>query len=73
MHIILVSDRLATARTFIVTGRHMVTAAALLMALVVALATLLSYVSLRHAAELRMPVLQDLLRTVNKIFAAHLN
>jgi murein DD-endopeptidase MepM/ murein hydrolase activator NlpD len=65
LHIILVSDRLATARTFIVTGRHMVTAAVLLMALVVALATLLSYVSLRHAAELRMPVLQDLLRTVN--------
>jgi murein DD-endopeptidase MepM/ murein hydrolase activator NlpD len=65
LHIILVSDRLATARTFIVTGRHMISAAVLLTVVVLVLSSLLSYVSLRHAAEIRLPLLQDVLRTVN--------
>lgn len=65
MHIILVSDRLATARTFVVTGRHLISAVAALTFIILALSSLLSYLSVRHAAEIRLPLLQDVLRTVN--------
>lgn len=65
MHIILVSDRMATARTITLTGRHLALGAASLMALIVALALFLSYVTVRHAADIRLPVLADLLRSIN--------
>ena len=65
MHIILVSDRLATAKTITLTWRHLVSVAALFAALVLGLSSLLSYLSVRHAAEIRLPFLQDLLRSVN--------
>ncbi len=65
MHIILVSDRLATARTITITWRHVVSAAALFTTVVLALSSVLSYVSVRHAAEIRLPFLQDLLRVIN--------
>jgi hypothetical protein len=51
LHIILVSDRLATARSITLTWRHLI--------------LLFSYVTVRHAAELRLPFLQDLLRAMN--------
>lgn len=65
MHIILVSDRLATARTITLTKRHLVAASAMLLALVVGLSSLLSYLTVRHAAEIRLPFLEDVVRTVN--------
>ena len=65
MHIILVSDRLATARSITLTWRHLVLFAAAMMASVVALSSVFSYVTVRHAAELRLPFLQDLLRSMN--------
>jgi murein DD-endopeptidase MepM/ murein hydrolase activator NlpD len=65
VHIILVSDRLATAKTLTLTGRHLLLGSALLVALVLGLSTLFSYVTVRHAAEIRLPFLQDLLRAVN--------
>lgn len=65
MHIILVSDRLATAKTVTLTGRHLVAAFVGLAALVVVLATLFSYVTVRHAAEIRLPFLQDLVRAIS--------
>lgn len=65
VHIILVSDRLATAKTITITGRHLVLAMAMLSALIVGLSSLFSYVTVRHAAEVRLPFLQDLLRTVS--------
>ncbi len=65
MHIILVSDRLATARSITLTWRHAFMFAAALFASVVVLSSLFSYVTVRHAAEIRLPFLQDLLRTVN--------
>jgi hypothetical protein len=65
MHIILVSDRLATARTISITWRHLITAAAVFSALVLSLSSALSYVSVRHAAEIRLPFLQDLMRAIN--------
>ena len=65
MHIILVSDRLATARSITLTWRHAVLFAAALFSSVLVLSSLFSYVTVRHAAEIRLPFLQDLLRTVN--------
>jgi murein DD-endopeptidase MepM/ murein hydrolase activator NlpD len=65
LHIILVSDRLATARSITLTWRHLVLFAAAMMASVVTLSSVFSYVTVRHAAELRLPFLQDLLRSMN--------
>ena len=65
MHIILVSDRLATAKTLTITGRHLMLAFVGLMAMVLSLSTLFSYVTVRHAAEIRLPFLQDLVRAVS--------
>lgn len=66
MHIILVSDRLATARTITITLRHMVLAAVALVLMVLALSSLFSYVTVRHAAEARLPFLQSLLMSVRE-------
>jgi murein DD-endopeptidase MepM/ murein hydrolase activator NlpD len=65
LHIILVSDRLATARSINLTWRHLVLFAGAMMASVVMLSSVFSYVTVRHAAELRLPFLQDLLRAMN--------
>lgn len=65
MHIILVSDRLATARSITLTWRHVFLFAGALFASVLVLSSLFSYVTVRHAAEIRLPFLQDLVRAVN--------
>lgn len=65
MHIILVSDRLATARTITLTKRHLALIAAALFAAIIGLSSVFSYLTVRHAAEIRMPFLENLLRTVN--------
>lgn len=65
MHIILVSDRLATARSITLTWRHFFLAIATLVASVVLLSSVFFYFTIRHAAEVRLPFLQDLLRTMN--------
>lgn len=65
MHIILVSDRLATARSITLTWRHAVLFVAALFSSVLVLSSLFSYVTVRHAAEIRLPYLQDLLRSLN--------
>lgn len=66
MHIILVSDRLATARTITITARHLALAAAGLVLAVLILSSLFSYVTVRHAAEVRLPFLQSLLMSVRE-------
>ena len=66
MHIILVSDRLATARTITITLRHMALAAAGLVLTVLLVSSLFSYLTVRHAAELRLPFLQSLLVSVHE-------
>ena len=66
MHIILVSDRLATARTITITARHVALAAAGLVLAVLILSSLFSYVTVRHAAEVRLPFLQSLLMSVRE-------
>ncbi|MDP1735297.1 MAG: M23 family metallopeptidase [Sulfuritalea sp.] len=65
MHIILVSDRLATARSITLTWRHAALFAGALFGSVLVLSSLFSYVTVRHAAEIRLPFLQDLVRAVN--------
>ncbi len=61
MHIILVSNRLATAKSISLSTHHLVLGGALLLALVVALSSSLFYVVFRHAAEIKLPMLQTLL------------
>lgn len=65
MHIILVSDRLATARSIVLTWRHLMLASAMLVATVVLLSSMFSYITVRHAAEIRLPFLQNLLQAIN--------
>ncbi|MBX9848716.1 MAG: M23 family metallopeptidase [Rhodocyclaceae bacterium] len=64
MHIILVSDRLATAKTIVINGRHILLSLLALSALVFVLSTFFSYLTVRHAADIRLPILQDLLRSM---------
>ena len=66
MHIILVSDRLATAKTITITARHLALAAAGLVLTVLVLSSLFSYFTVRHAAEVRLPFLQSLLVSVRE-------
>lgn len=65
MHIILVSDRMATARSLTLTRGHMMLIATGLMMLILALSTMFSYLTVRHAAEIRLPFLQELLRSIS--------
>lgn len=64
MHLILVSNRMATARTITVTPRLVLTVLAGLFVLMVALSSLFSYVTVRHAAEIQLPFLQKLIRAI---------
>lgn len=59
MHIILVSNRLATAKSISLSVRHLVLASGLLVLTVLGLSSLFSFLTLRHAAELRLPFVQD--------------
>lgn len=62
MHIILVSNRLATAKTITITPRLLLGVVVGFIMLVFSLSSLFSYVTVRHAAEIRLPFLQDLVR-----------
>lgn len=64
MHLILVSDRLASTRTLTLTTRHLVVALAVATFSLLGLASLLSYVTVRFAAEWRVPVLVDMVRSI---------
>lgn len=63
MHIILVSNKLATARSIHLGWRHLALATIALIGLVFTTSSLFSYIAVRHAAEIRLPLLQDLLST----------
>ncbi len=60
MHIILVSDRLTKTRSVTLTARHLTGAAVALIALVLALSSGLLYITIRHAAEIKLPLLESL-------------
>ncbi|MFH1045237.1 MAG: M23 family metallopeptidase [Pseudomonadota bacterium] len=61
MHIILVSNRLATAKSICLDARHLLLGVALLAATVVALSSSMFYLVFRHAAEIKLPLVQTLL------------
>lgn len=65
MHIILVSSKLATAKSIHLGWRHLISAAAVFVALVFGTSSLFSYIAVRHAAEIRLPFLQDMLNAMN--------
>jgi len=65
VHIILVSDRMATARSITLTRLHLALFGLGMMVVIVALSSMFSYLTVRHAAETRMPFLQELVRTLN--------
>ncbi len=66
MHIIVVSDRLAKARSLEFSTRHLVLGGLGMIVGVFALAFLISYLSVRHAAELKLPLLQSLARSAHQ-------
>ena len=53
---------MAKARSIQITWRHLALVTAGVLALILALGSLLSYVTVRHAADLRLPFVQDLIR-----------
>ena len=61
MHIILVSNRLTRARSLTLTTAHVLAGAVALAAMVVVLTGALFYVSVRHAAQVRLPMVESLL------------
>jgi murein DD-endopeptidase MepM/ murein hydrolase activator NlpD len=61
VHIILVSNRLATAKSVQLTFRHLLLLAVGFGMLVLLLATLIYYITFRHAADIKLPLLQDIL------------
>lgn len=60
MHIILVSDRLTKTRSVTLTARHLAGATVALIALILALSSGLLYVTIRHATEIKLPLLESL-------------
>ncbi len=66
MHIILVSDRLAKTRSLQFSVRQLVLGATGLVVGVLVLVFVLSYLGVRHAAELKLPLLQSLVRSAHQ-------
>ena len=58
MHIILVSNRMATAKTIAITPRLVFALLVGMFVLMLGVSTLFSYITVRHAAEIRLPFLQ---------------
>lgn len=65
MHIILVSDRMTAARNVELTWRHLLLAVSALCALIIGGAMLVSYLSVRHAAMMNLPILGKVVRAIN--------
>jgi murein DD-endopeptidase MepM/ murein hydrolase activator NlpD len=61
MHIILVSNRLATAKSLTISARDVLFGIGAMVALVFVLSASMAYFGFRHAAEIKLPFLQSLL------------
>jgi murein DD-endopeptidase MepM/ murein hydrolase activator NlpD len=64
LHIILVSNRLSTARTIVLTPLRVLGMLLLLSLALMSLSSLFSYLTVKYAAEIRHPMLQTLIRAV---------
>jgi hypothetical protein len=71
MHIILVSNRLATAKSISLSIRHVLLGMALLATTVVVLSGSIVYLVVRHAAEVKLPLLQTLLLSAQEQQTQH--
>ena len=65
MHLILVSNRMATAKSITLTWHHFALASAFMLVAVIGLSSVFSYFTMRHAAEIRLPFLQDFVRSLS--------
>ncbi len=61
MHIIVVSDTAAAARSITITKRHLLAALTAFVGLVLTVSTLFSLLALQHLPEIRLPFVQDLI------------
>jgi murein DD-endopeptidase MepM/ murein hydrolase activator NlpD len=66
MHLILVSNRLARARSVTLTPTHLLGAAGAVALLIIGLATAIFWLSVRHANQLNIPQLQSLVLSVQQ-------
>ncbi len=66
VHIILVSNRLATAKSIQLDTRHLALLGAGFGMLVMLLAMLMYYVTFRHAVDIKLPLLHDLLMSIQQ-------
>ena len=66
MHIILVSNRLATAKSITLGLRHVALLTTGFAMLVLTLSALIYYVTFRHAVDIKLPLLQDVLAAVQQ-------
>lgn len=64
MQIILVSHHMAAARSITLTSRHLAVAVAALLVTVLMLSSIFSYLTVRHAADLRLTFLQEMMRDI---------
>lgn len=65
MHLILVSDRLATAKTITLSARHLVLAVSAFLLLILGTSTAFSYLTVRYAAHIHLPELRTLVRNLS--------
>ena len=66
MHIIVISDKLAKTRSVSLSLRHALVSVLLAVGLLVSLTAALYWVTLRFSAEIRIPIVQDLLVAVQR-------
>jgi murein DD-endopeptidase MepM/ murein hydrolase activator NlpD len=66
VHIILVSNRLATAKSIQLGFQHLLMLAVGFGVLVLLLATLIYYVTFRHAVDIKLPLLHDILMSLQQ-------
>lgn len=66
MHIILVSNRLATAKSIQLTTRHLAALTVAFGMLVMLLAVLMYYLTFRHAVDIKLPLLHDVLMSIQQ-------
>jgi murein DD-endopeptidase MepM/ murein hydrolase activator NlpD len=66
MHIILVSSKLAGAKSLTLTNRHMIGGVLFMTALVLGLTLGLFWITVRHANELRLPLLDSLVKSAQE-------
>ena len=64
MHLILVSDRLATAKSITLSVRHLILGIGAFALLVLGTATAFSYLTVRYAAYIHLPELHSVMRSL---------